>query len=107
MNDQRWDALGEKIEPGWGPERERSARAEIDRRATRRRAVVRLGASGVALALVAGGFWGAYILLSVRVGRRFPGGSGLALAMAVGAVMLVPVGIADAAVPMFDPNVNR
>jgi inner membrane transporter RhtA len=51
---------------------------------------------GVALALVAGGFWAAYILLSVRVGRRFPGGNGLALAMGVGAVMLVPVGVADA-----------
>jgi inner membrane transporter RhtA len=51
---------------------------------------------GMALALVAGGFWAAYILLSVRVGRRFPGGSGLALAMGVGAVMLVPVGVADA-----------
>ena len=45
---------------------------------------------------MAGGFWAAYILLSVRVGQRFPGGSGLALAMAVGAVMLVPVGVADA-----------
>ena len=50
----------------------------------------------MALALVAGGFWAAYILLSVRVGRRFSGGSGLALAMGVGAVMLVPVGVADA-----------
>ena len=51
---------------------------------------------GVLLALSAGGFWAAYILLSVRVGRRFSGGSGLALAMGVGAVMLVPVGVADA-----------
>ena len=51
---------------------------------------------GVALALIAGGFWAAYILLSVRVGRRFPGGNGLALAMGVGAVMLVPVGVSDA-----------
>ena len=51
---------------------------------------------GVALALTAGAFWAAYIVLSVRVGQRFPGGSGLALAMAVGAVILVPVGVADA-----------
>jgi inner membrane transporter RhtA len=51
---------------------------------------------GVALALVAGSFWAAYILLSARVGRSFPGGSGLALAMAVAAAMLVPVGVADA-----------
>src|SRR5918994_1779206 len=51
---------------------------------------------GVALALVAGGFWAAYILLSARVGRAFPGGSGLALAMVAAAAMLVPVGVADA-----------
>jgi inner membrane transporter RhtA len=50
---------------------------------------------GVALALLAGAFWAAYILLSVRVGRAFEGGQGLALAMAAGAVMLLPVGIAD------------
>jgi inner membrane transporter RhtA len=51
---------------------------------------------GVALALLAGAFWAAYILLSVRVGRAFPGGSGLALAMVVAAAMLAPVGVADA-----------
>ena len=50
---------------------------------------------GVLLALVAGGFWATYILVSVRVGRRFSGGNGLALAMGVGALMLVPVGVAD------------
>ena len=31
---------------------------------------------GVALALLAGCFWAAYILLSARVGQRFPGGQG-------------------------------
>jgi inner membrane transporter RhtA len=51
---------------------------------------------GVALALVAGGFWAAYILLTVRVGSAFPGGTGLALAMVLSAVLLVPVGVADA-----------
>jgi inner membrane transporter RhtA len=58
---------------------------------------------GVALALVAGGFWAAYILLSVRVGRRFTGGNGLALAMCVGAVALVPVGVADAGAELLVP----
>jgi inner membrane transporter RhtA len=48
---------------------------------------------GVAFALLAGCFWAAYILLSARVGQAFPGGQGLALAMAVGALMLAPVGI--------------
>ncbi len=48
---------------------------------------------GAALAVLAGAFWAAYILLAARVGARVPGGSGLALAMAVGAVMLLPAGL--------------
>jgi inner membrane transporter RhtA len=50
---------------------------------------------GVALALIAGGFWAAYILLSARVGQVFPGGEGLALAMLVAVVPLAPFGIAQ------------
>lgn len=50
---------------------------------------------GVALALVAGVLWGAYILLNARVGREFDGGSGLALAMCVAAVATIPVGLAS------------
>jgi inner membrane transporter RhtA len=50
---------------------------------------------GVALALIAGAFWAAYILLSARVGQAFPGGGGLALAMMVAVVPLVPIGIAQ------------
>ena len=60
---------------------------------------------GVALALLAGGFWAAYILLSARVGSVFPGASGLALAMAAGAVMLAPVGIANAGGDLLVPAV--
>ncbi len=51
---------------------------------------------GAYMCLLAGAFWGAYILLSAKIGRDFPGGSGLALAMVVSAAMLTPVGIADA-----------
>jgi inner membrane transporter RhtA len=50
---------------------------------------------GIALALLAGCFWAAYILLAARVGRAYPGAQGLALGMAAGAVMLAPVGVAD------------
>jgi inner membrane transporter RhtA len=50
---------------------------------------------GVAFALIAGGFWAAYILLSARVGQVFPGGDGLALAMLVAVVPLAPFGIAQ------------
>ncbi len=60
---------------------------------------------GVALALLAGGFWAAYILLAARVGRAFPGGEGLALGLMVGAVLLAPVGVADAGADLFGPEV--
>jgi inner membrane transporter RhtA len=60
---------------------------------------------GVALALVAGGLWAAYILLSARVGRAFPGGSALALAMVAAAAMLAPVGVADAGGDLLVPGV--
>jgi inner membrane transporter RhtA len=56
----------------------------------------RLDGLGVALALLAGGLWAAYILVSARVGQAFPGGAGLALAMVVATVPLAPVGIAAA-----------
>ena len=60
---------------------------------------------GMALALLAGAFWAAYILLGVRVGRTFPGGGGLALAMVFGSAMLLPFGIADGGLALADPNV--
>jgi inner membrane transporter RhtA len=60
-------------------------------------------AVGVALALVAGGFWAAYILLNARVGRTFSGGGGLAIAMAIGTVPLIPFGIADAGGRLLHP----
>jgi inner membrane transporter RhtA len=58
---------------------------------------------GVALALLAGCLWASYILLSARVGRVFPGGSGLALAMILAAALLVPVGVADAGADLLVP----
>jgi inner membrane transporter RhtA len=60
---------------------------------------------GVALALLAGTLWGSYILLSARTGRAFPGGTGLAIAMCIGALALVPVGVAEAGYALLDPGV--
>jgi inner membrane transporter RhtA len=57
---------------------------------------------GVAFALAAGFFWGSYILLSARVGRALPGGSGLALAMVVSAALLVVPGVIDAGGDLLD-----
>jgi inner membrane transporter RhtA len=48
---------------------------------------------GVLLAAIAGGFWACYILLSQRVGRVFDGMSGLAVALCVGAVVMLPFGL--------------
>jgi inner membrane transporter RhtA len=59
---------------------------------------------GVLLALVAGGFWAAYILLTARVGRGFQGGDGLALAMVVATLLLLPVGIPAAGSELLDPG---
>jgi inner membrane transporter RhtA len=48
------------------------------------------------LALAAGSLWGIYILVNARVGRAFAGGTGLALAMVVSSVFVLPFGIAQA-----------
>ncbi len=60
---------------------------------------------GVVLALLAGGFWAAYIVLAQRIGRAFPGGSGLALAMVVGAALLVVPGIIEGGGELLDIGV--
>ena len=60
---------------------------------------------GVALALLAGVLWAAYILLSARMGRAFPGGAGLALAMVVATIPLAPVGIADGGSQLLVPEI--
>ena len=49
--------------------------------------------TGIVLAATAGFFWALYILLGVRVGQKFAGASGLAPAMALGAVLMAPWGI--------------
>jgi inner membrane transporter RhtA len=50
---------------------------------------------GVILALVAGGCWGAYILVNARVGQAFTDMSGLALAMCVATIVSLPIGITE------------
>lgn len=60
---------------------------------------------GLLLALVAGTCWACYILLSQRVGSIFPGLQGLAIALAVGAVALVPAGIVEGGSALLRPAV--
>ncbi|HZH25533.1 MAG TPA: EamA family transporter [Solirubrobacteraceae bacterium] len=52
-----------------------------------------IDALGVLFALLAAVCWMAYIHLSQRTGAAFAGGSGLALAMAVGALVVLPAGL--------------
>ncbi|MET8246089.1 EamA family transporter [Streptomyces sp. NPDC005202] len=59
---------------------------------------------GVAFALGAGAMWAAYIVFSARTGRRFPQADGLALAMAVGAVLFLPLGIAESGAKLVVPT---
>jgi inner membrane transporter RhtA len=62
-----------------------------------------LNTAGVAFALGAAGLWAAYILLSARTGERFPKIDGLALAMTTGALLSLPLGIADAGHALLNP----
>ncbi|MFS4094807.1 EamA family transporter [Streptomyces sp. AF1A] len=62
-----------------------------------------LDPAGVAFALGAGGMWAAYIVFSARTGRRFPQADGLALAMAVAALLFLPLGITAAGTRLLDP----
>jgi inner membrane transporter RhtA len=64
-----------------------------------------LDALGVALALTAGGFWGAYILIAARIGRGSAGLGGLSAAMIYATVILVPFGVADAGADLLHPGV--
>ncbi|MFD0225549.1 EamA family transporter [Streptomyces hirsutus] len=60
---------------------------------------------GAAFALGAGVMWAAYIIFSARTGRRFPQADGLALAMAVAALLFLPLGIAESGTKLLDPTI--
>lgn len=60
---------------------------------------------GVLFALGAAGCWASYILLSAKLGERTSGGGGLAIAMAIGGLVVAPYGIATAGGEMLHPMV--
>ncbi|QIP75041.1 EamA family transporter [Streptomyces sp. VN1] len=62
-----------------------------------------LDPAGAAFALAAGAMWAAYIVFSARTGRRFPQADGLALAMGVGALLFLPLGIVESGAELIDP----
>jgi inner membrane transporter RhtA len=65
----------------------------------------RLDPVGILLAFVAGAGWIGYILLNKETGRRFDTGTGLSIAMAAGALAILPVGLAVAGSTLFHPEV--
>ncbi|MFI5486419.1 MULTISPECIES: EamA family transporter [Micromonospora] len=65
----------------------------------------RLNPVGAGLALAAGAMWAAYIVFSARVGQRFPGADGLALALAVAALLTLPAGLLGSGTALLDPTV--
>ncbi|HEY2714864.1 MAG TPA: EamA family transporter [Solirubrobacterales bacterium] len=60
---------------------------------------------GAVLALLAGLSWGAYILQSARVGAAAPGHGALAVAIAISAVLIAPLGIAEGGSELLAPAV--
>jgi inner membrane transporter RhtA len=63
-----------------------------------------LNGVGVGLAALAGCMWAGYILLNARLGRAFESGTGLALAMCVSTVLVLPFGIADGGTHLLEPR---
>jgi inner membrane transporter RhtA len=61
-------------------------------------------ALGVALALTAGAFWGAYIVLSDRVGDLAPGADGATMAAVISAVLVAPFGLVQGGGEIFVPS---
>lgn len=62
-----------------------------------------LDPAGVGFALAAGALWAAYIVFNARTGARFPKADGLALAMAVAALVSAPLGVVSAGGALLDP----
>jgi inner membrane transporter RhtA len=64
-----------------------------------------LNLAGLLFALVAAASWAIYILLSAATGRRFPGSSGLTVAMAVAALAVTPSGLLAGGRSLLRPGV--
>lgn len=64
----------------------------------------RLDPVGVLFAALAGALWVGYILGSAATGRRFERLDGLAIAMVVGSVLLLPAGVITAGPAIVDPR---
>lgn len=59
---------------------------------------------GIVLALAAGLFWALYIVFAAKVGQKLSGIEGLAWALAVSSILLLPIGIATAGSALLNPK---
>jgi inner membrane transporter RhtA len=64
-----------------------------------------LNVAGLLFALAAAASWAIYILLSAATGRRFPGSSGLTVAMIVAALAVTPAGLLAGGHSLLRPGV--
>jgi inner membrane transporter RhtA len=64
-----------------------------------------LSITGILLALLAGAFWACYIVMSKRVGQRFASLDGLAIALLVGAIAVLPATLSTGGHGLSDPTV--
>lgn len=64
-----------------------------------------LNVVGVLFALAAGTCWGLYILIGAALGRQTTEGNGLALGMAIGALVAVPFGVVQSGMALIQPGV--
>jgi inner membrane transporter RhtA len=64
-----------------------------------------LDVAGLLFALAAAASWAIYILLSAATGRRFPGSSGLTMAMGVAALAVTPAGVLAGGRSLLRPGV--
>jgi inner membrane transporter RhtA len=62
-----------------------------------------LNRAGFLFAIAAGTCWGIYILVGAALGRHTTEGNGLALGMAVAALVAVPFGVADSGTALIQP----
>jgi len=64
-----------------------------------------LSGRGILFALLAGACWAGYILMSQRVGAVFSGLDGLAAALSIGSLSLIPVGLISGGTALLRPSV--
>ena len=58
---------------------------------------------GLACALAAATLWACYILLTAKLGAQTSGGGGLAIAMAVGGILILPFGVVESGPALVHP----